>query len=320
MRHARKPAWLRLSTSCRNSSVFRQVFSTGSFTAAARALAIPKSSVARQMMRLEDELGCKLIARTTRTVALTDEGLTFLPHARRLLDNGIEAKNVLRINGDGAYGLLAVTAPSTFGQRFLAPYLPAFRKRHPNVQISLRLTSAKVEMGVGQTDIAIRLGPLVEPNLGARRLGYVDFCLVASREYLKDRPPPSDPIELTGHELLELRPPAAENRLELYRDGEMRPVRCVPAIQIDDPESVKAATLAGVGIAALPAFLVIDELKAGKLVRVLAGWAPAPAPVHILYSAKSAPPLRVQAYMDFFYETVGRNMPWQTETFASSKT
>lgn len=291
--------------------VFLEIVNAGSFTAAAQSLRAPKSSVARQLMRLEAEVGAQLIARTTRSVELTDEGRSFLPHARRLLDDSIEAMNVLRIDGESANGLLLISAPSTFGRTFLAPHLPAFRKRHPNVRVSLRLTSSKVEIGVGTTDIAIRLGPLIEPNLGVRRLGHIDFCLAAEPGYLKGRTELLDPIDLANHELLELRPPAMDNRLDLYRNGEVRSIRCIPAIEIDDPESVKSATLAGGGVATLPIFLVGKELESGELVRVLGDWAPVRVPVHVVYSTKVAPPLRVRAYLDFLFETVGTTRPWQ---------
>jgi DNA-binding transcriptional LysR family regulator len=140
------------------------------------------------------------------------------------------------------------------GRIFLAPHLPAFRKRHPNVRISLRLTSTKAEIGVGRTDIAIRLGPLIESGLSVLRFGHIDFCLTAAPVYLKSRPILLDPLDLASHELLELRPPARDNRLDLYRGGELRSVRCVPAIEIDDPETIKTVAIAGGGIATLPLF------------------------------------------------------------------
>jgi DNA-binding transcriptional LysR family regulator len=296
--------------------VFLEIVTAGSFTAAAQALRMPKSSVARQCARLEEELGCELIARTTRSLQLTEEGRTFLPHARRLLDDGIEAQNVVRKGAQSANGLLTVSAPSTFARRFLAPHLPAFRKRHPNVRVCMRLTATKVEIGVGQSDIAFRLGPLIEPNLAARSLGHIDFVLVAAPGYLAGRPEIRDPLDLAACDVLELRPPAADNRLDLFKDGKQRSLRCVPGIEMDDPEAIQFAALAGGGIAGLPHFLVADELKAGTLVRVLDGWAPAPAPLHVVYGSKAAPPLRVKAYLDFIFATVGVDRPWQSRPSA----
>jgi LysR family transcriptional regulator for bpeEF and oprC len=96
----------------------------------------------------------------------------------------VEAQNVVRNVAKAANGLLTVSAPSTFGRYFLAPQLPAFRKQYPNVRVNLRLTAEKVEIGAGQSDLAIRLGPLIAPNLATRYLGQIDFVLVAAPAYL----------------------------------------------------------------------------------------------------------------------------------------
>lgn len=291
--------------------VFLEVVNAGSFTTAARTLKLPKSSVARQMARLEEELGASLIARTTRTLELTDEGQTFLPHARRLLDDSIEASNVIRSHAEGASGLLTVTASGTFGRMFLAPHLATFRKRHPNIRIDLKLTAKKMEIGVGQADIAIRLGPIVDPNLGVQSFGRIDFCLVATPAYLKGRASITKPLDLGKHELIELRPPASDNQLELHKDGKIECVRCVPGIIIDDPDTAKVVCLAGGGIATVPTFLVAHEIHDGTLVRVLPEWSLTSAPISVVYAKQVAPPLRVRAYLEFLFATIGRTLPWE---------
>ena len=134
--------------------------------AAARKLGAPKSSMTRQLARLEERLGCRLIARTTRSVSLTDEGRTFLPYARRLVDDSREAVSVVQSRRGRASGLLKVSSPGAFGRRFLAPHLAAFRKRNPEVRVALELTARKVELTPEGAEIAIRLGPLVDPGLG----------------------------------------------------------------------------------------------------------------------------------------------------------
>ena len=263
------------------------------------------------MARLEEELATTLIARTTRTVSLTDAGRTFLPHARRLLDDSIEAANVLRIDRAGPSGSLTVTASSTFGRMFLAPYLPAFRRKHPNIQLSLKLLAKKMDIAVGQADIAVRLGPVVDPELGVRPLGQIDFMLVAAPVYLKGRKLPRTPLDLAQHDLIELRPPMRDHQLELFRDGKAHCVRCVPAFDIDDPDTAKVTCLAGGGIAMLPAFLIADDLAAKRLVRLLPAWTLGSTPINVVYGTKIAPSLRVRAYLDFLFETVGNERPWQ---------
>lgn len=280
--------------------VFLQILDNGSFTSAAKALKVPKSSVARQLQRLEKEVGCELLLRTTRSVALTDEGRAFLPHARRLLDDSIEATNATRRNADGARGLVTVSTSSTFGRAFIAPLLPRFLKRHPGVRVSLNLTPAKIGIGIDQADIAIRLGPIVEPRLGVRRLGQIDFWLVATPRYLKGRRPIEEPVDLSKHDLIELRPPASDNRLDLMRHRKVQSVRCVPIVEINDPDAVKTVVLADCGIGTLPTFLVAKDVAEGRLVRVLAEWAPAPANISLLFNAAVAPPFVCAPSSTFF--------------------
>jgi DNA-binding transcriptional LysR family regulator len=283
--------------------VFVAIADAGSFTAAAQALHAPKSSVARQLQRLEDELGRTLIARTTRTLRLTDNGKAFLPHARRLIDDEIEARSVLQAGAEGASGLLTVSAPATFGRIFLAPKLPEFLRRHPKVRVYLRLTAAKVQIGVGHTDLAFRLGPLVEPGLASRSLGSIAIALVAAPGYLSARPAIHEPLDLASADFIELRPPASNHRLALFRAGVEQSLRYVPRLEMDDPDAVKSTVLAGAGVAALPRFLVEDELRRGELAQVLPEWAPAPAALHLVYASNSALPLRVRAFLDFFAGT-----------------
>jgi len=291
--------------------VFLEIATRGSFTAAAQSLGAPKSSLARHLARLEEQLGRQLVARTTRHVELTEHGRTFLPHARRLLDDESEALNVLRAGADGASGLLTVSAPATFGRRFLAPHLPDFRRAHRNVRVCLRLTATKVDIGVGQTDVAFRLGALVEANVAARRMGEIEYALVAAPGYLAGRKPLWEPFDLAAVDFLELRPPAMDHRVTLHSAGEERSLRYVPSLEMDDPEGLKAAALADGGVAALPLFLVEDELKSGTLVRVLDRWAPAPAPIHLIYASKTTLPLRVRAFLDFTQSLWGQAFPWQ---------
>lgn len=244
--------------------VFVEIAHLESFTRAAQALRMPKSSVARRLARLEEKIGRQLVARSTRVVTLTEDGELFLPHARRLLDDSIEARNVFSAGAEIARGYLTMTAPSTFGRAFIAPLLPRFQQRHPNIRVALRLSPAKLELGE-VVDIAIRLGPLVEAGLGVGRLGEIDYVLVASPGYLSSTAKIEEPIDLSHTNFVELRPPAADNRIELHREGKAQTVRLVPNIEVNDPEAAKAIVLAGGGVAALPSFLVADDIAAKRL-------------------------------------------------------
>ena len=291
--------------------VFLEIVEAENMAAAARKLGAPKSSMTRQLARLEERLGCRLIARTTRAFALTEEGRTFLPYARRLVDDSREAVSVVQSRRGRASGLLKVSSPGAFGRRFLAPHLAAFRKRNPEVRVALELTPRKVELTPEGAEIAIRLGALVDPGLGVRRLGRLEFCLAAAPAYLKKRPALKSPSELGAHDFIALRPPLAAARIELHRGRESVSEAVFPAFETDDPDAALAIVCAGGGVAALPRFLVADEIRSGALRVVLPGWAPPAAEISAVYSALSAPPLRVSVYLDFLRDTIGARKPWE---------
>ena len=295
--------------------VFLEIVSAGSFNAAARTLKTPKSSVARQIARLEREVGCLLLDRSNRVVTLTEEGRNFLPYARRLLDDGIEAQNVLRSKGKGASGLLTIATTGLIGRNFIVPHLPAFRERHPNIRIALWLGQDRHQIGsgAGEVDIAIRLRTIAGPDIGNQKLGDIDFCIVASPTYLERRGVPQTPQDLAGHDMIELGPAGKHSRLQLSDELKSATVAYSPPIHIDDPEAVRIAAIAGGGVAVLPKFLVHQDVQAGDLRTILNEWRQASAPLHVLYRTHVAPPIRVRTYVDYLLETLGPSQPWRVD-------
>lgn len=293
--------------------VFLEVVASGSFSEAARRLKMPKSSVNRQIDRLEATVGATLFRRSARIVTLAPEGREFLPHARRLLDDGIEAETALRSSAKRASGLLSISATAPFARPFLVPYLPAFQAMNPDVEVALWLTPARVEVGTGegQVDIAIRLRSAAGPDLGTRKLGEIGFCVTASPSYVAAHGAPAQPEDLRSHRMVELGPPNKAHQVELHCGKEVAAIRYKPRLQIDDPEAVALAVEAGAGIAVLPSFIVAPLLAAGRLVRLLPDWAPAPIPINVLYRTDFAPPTRVRAYVDYLFDTIGKSQPWQ---------
>lgn len=292
--------------------VFLEVAASGSFSEAARRLKMPKSSVNRQIDRLETTVGAALFRRSARVVVLSPEGREFQPHARRLLGNGIEAENVLRSRVRKASGLLSISATASFARPFLVPYLPEFQARNPEVEIALWLTTARMEVGTGegQVDIAIRLRSAAGPDLGTRKLGEIHFWLVASPGYLAVHGTPAVPADLKEHRIIELGPPNKAPQFELHRGTEVVTLRHRPRLRLDEPEATCIAAEAGSGVAILPGFVAAAAVASGRLVRMLPDWAPAPIPVNILYRTDVAPPIRVSAYVDYLFETVGQGQLW----------
>lgn len=290
--------------------VFFTIIQSGGLTAAAHRLKLPKSSVARQLLRLETELGCRLINRTTRRVSLTEDGQTFLPYARRLLEDSDEATNMLRASGGDAKGLLTISASYTFGRWFVAPELARFREKFPKVHVFLDLTTRRVDLAAEEVDVAVRIGHVGDTEGIARKIGEVRYILVATPAYLTKAPPLDTPHALEMHDFAELRFITRQNRIDLHRGNETIASGYVPVVRSNDPDVLHLACREGAGIAALPLFVVQDDLEQGRLVRVLPEWAPTTPPVHVIHLPRGSQVARVRAFLDFLFETAASSARW----------
>lgn len=287
--------------------VFLEAAASASFSEAARRLKMPKSSVNRQIERLETTVGGALFDRTSRRIVLTQGGRDFLPVARRLYDDGIEAETILRAGAGQTAGRLTVSTTGPFARAVLMPHLPAFLERHPGVQLALWLTPARTDVGSGdaQVDVAIRMRSSASADLASRKLGEIDFQIVASPGYVATLGAPATPAALRDHRMIELGPPNKAHQVDLRRGQDVATVRYTPCLHIDDPEAVCLAAQGGIGLAVVPSFLAAPAIAEGRLVRVLADWAPASIPVTVLYRTDIAPPRRVSAFVEFLFEVGG---------------
>lgn len=181
---------------------FVRVAELQSISAAARALGLPKSSVSRFLIRLEAALGSVLVERSPRHLRLTDAGLLFLPHARRILNDVDEAETALGSFKGVPRGELRVNAPQAFALGLIAPMLPGFLVRYPGVRLVLDVTDRQIDMPVEQADLVIRIRPLVDSTLIARRLTTLELWACASPAYLRARGTPGSAPELAGHDLV----------------------------------------------------------------------------------------------------------------------
>jgi DNA-binding transcriptional LysR family regulator len=195
---------------------FARIADLGSVSAAARALKAPKSSVSRSLARLEQAVGAVLVERSTRRLRLTDAGALLRPHARRILNDVDEAETALGGFGGVPRGLLRVNATYAFAQGVLAPMLPPFLARHPEVRVALDIENRRIDPMAEEADLVIRLGPLADSALIARRLAVLEVWLCASPAYLAARGTPARAADLARHDMI-MRSDRAE-RWEL-RDG-----------------------------------------------------------------------------------------------------
>ena len=256
--------------------VFAEVVKTGGFTAAAKALGLPKSSVSRRVAALEERLGTRLLQRTTRRVSLTDVGEVYYARAARALDELRDAESALSDLRDAPRGVLRLTAPFDFGQDLLSGLLAAYRRAYPQVSLVVDLDNRRVDMVAEGYDLAIRASAqLDDSSLVARKLITAEMRLFASAEYLQAHGTPTRPEQLREHELLLFRAPRLHGKLELHRIAQPDQPEQRTEVEIkgwlsgSDFAFLRRAMLDGMGIAMLPTFTCSGDVKEGAVRRVL---------------------------------------------------
>jgi DNA-binding transcriptional LysR family regulator len=284
---------------------FLAVVRGGSFAAAAKTLRLTPSAVSRSIGRLEKRLGVVLLRRTTRSLALTPEGESYRNRMSALLAEIEDVESGLGIDREGPRGLLRINASVPLGLHWLLPILPRFTALCPDVTIDLALSDTIVDLVEERADIAIRVGPLRDTRLHAKKLGHSRMALVASPAYLAARGTPQSPDDLDDHDCLQFsfRRSVDSWPFRIGRRTVQRPVN--GAFFGNSGEVVRLMAVSGGGIARLGHFHVIDDLREGRLVELLQDHNPGDGEdIHALYSAQDRLALRIRAFLDFLDEAL----------------
>ena len=281
--------------------IFARIADLGSVSGAARALGLPKSSVSRALARLEGAVGAALIERSTRHLRLTDAGRLLHRHSARILDDVSEAENeVGRLVGRPS-GTLRVSVGFTFAAGPLAPMLANFVKRYPEVRVVLTVDNRTVDLLTEDIDVSIRIGPLRDSELIARKLGAIALWACASPAYLAARGTPTTLDALAGHALI-----AHADRRTPWRvrtpSGAVRIVETEPGVVIPEPAVVKTMLLGDAGVGWLPDFDAREALARGALVRVLPDHEVNAVEVHALYPSHRSLSAKVRVFIDMLVE------------------
>jgi DNA-binding transcriptional LysR family regulator len=272
---------------------FTRAVETGSFSAVARELGTGQPNVSRHIAALEEYLGARLLHRSTRKLTLTPEGERYYAEARRVLDAIAEAEANAR-GEDVPRGLLRVACPTVLGRTHVLPHLKGFLKNHPQMEIDLQISDRYVDLVEEGIDLAIRIGPLKDSSLKARRVGQAQRLCVASVDYLAEHPRPVRPEDLKFHECI-VYTLASTGSTWSFRDNE---VAVRGRIKVNSPDGVRGAALDGLGIAYAPRWLFTDAVADGRLQTLLEEFGGLPGPIHIVYSASRLLPRRARVFMD----------------------
>lgn len=280
--------------------VFAKVVQAGSFTGAARALEMPKSTVSRKLSELEERLGARLVQRTTRKLNLTDVGRTYYEYCARIVAEVEDAERAVGSLQQTPRGLLRVTAPLNVG--FLGPILADFLERYPDVQLELVGTDRIVSLVEERFDVGIRAGPLADSTLIARNLGSVRRFLVASPGYLKKRGQPKSPEDLAQHDCMLFGAGSDRTSWQLKDKSRALEVAVPARLIVNDFELLRDAAVAGLGIAMLPVSGCIDDIRAQRLQRILRDWDAPETPLHAVYPSSRHLSPKVKAFLDHLQE------------------
>lgn len=278
-------------------AVLARVVDLNGFSAAARSLGVPKAAVSRAVADLERALGVRVLERTTRRLSLTAAGRIVYPHARRLAEETETAQSLIARLRSPPAGPLRVAADPTYGRVLLAPLVPRFLERFPDVPLEVVMQHDGLE---DSCDVMLCAHPPEGPGLAERELGAPPAILCATPAYLAGRGTPERPLDLARHDLLVPDGEGSPMRLLLARGAQREEVRVTPKLAVGDPSVLHAAAAAGLGIGLLPEFLCRQGLATGRLARVLAEWSlPAVAPLRAVYPEILGADPRVRHFVDF---------------------
>ena len=277
-------------------AVFVQVVESGSFTAAAQALGLPKSTVSQQVARLEASLGVRLLQRSTRKLSLTAAGQLYVGHCQRMVEAGRAADAAVSRLRDAPAGQLRITAPEASGVLLFAGLVPAFRRRYPLISVDMLVTDAHLDLIGERIDLAFRTGRLADSSFVSRHVGDVRRALVAAPDYVARAGLPVSPADLAGHACLVHRP--APDWPLTGADGLQRVVPA-PGMSSSSLMYLLQAAMHGAGIAMLPAFMCRRELAGGQLVELLTAHPPLPNQYFAVYPTRAHVSAALRAFLDF---------------------
>ncbi|MFP7674510.1 LysR substrate-binding domain-containing protein [Marivita sp. S0852] len=292
--------------------VFIAVVKAGSFAGAAQSLGITSSAVSKQIQNLEQDLQVKLLNRTTRNVAPTEEGAVYYDRAARALEDLKEAEDQINELKSRPRGPLKISLPQSMGIKYFATDIATFAARYPEVELDISLDERFVDIASEGFDLAVRIGSLQDTSLIARRLAACPFVLCASAAYLEKHGTPKTPDDLAQHNVLAFTGNSGLHEWR-YTDaaGHSGQVSLRGTFKADSGDILCSAALQGVGMTVLPIFYVAEHLKNGDLQEVLPDYDTAPTrEIYAVFPPNRFQSTRLRLFVDHLVE-MSKNLPWQ---------
>lgn len=285
--------------------VFIAVVDNGSFAAAARRLDMSRAMASKSIAALEAHLGTRLLNRTTRRLSLTEAGSAFYERSVQILADLRDAEQLAGRMATEPRGILKVTMPLAYGLHRLGPVIAGYARRYPEVTMDLSLSDRKADVVEEGYDVAIRIGKLPESGLIARKLGTVHGVIVGAPEYLARKGRPEMPADLAHHACLGYSLASLGDEWRLQGPDDTASVRSSGAIRADNGDMLRLAAIAGCGLIFQPWFIVAEDVRDGRLERVLEPYTSEELGIYAVYPSRRYLSAKVRTFVDFLFQELG---------------
>ncbi len=294
--------------------IFSEVARGRSFTAAALRLGMAKGNVTKHVKWLEDLLGAQLLTRTTKSVSLTEAGLSLLEGGQHLLDSFDALESAVRGAVNDARGTIRIGAPPSFGAVHLVPLVTSFSAMHPDIQFAMHLDDGRVDIAAEGLDLSLRIAPsLKDTSLVAQKLGSVPQLLVAAQSYLATRGNPQTPEDLSRHDCLVHALKSPTNFWTFTGPDGKKSVRVSGSMRANFGEPLRHAAILGHGISMHPNYMVAQDIKEDRLRIVLPAYQPVGLDIYAMYPSRRNMPGRVRLFLEFLRARFQGTAEWQAE-------
>ncbi|MEP2704859.1 MAG: LysR family transcriptional regulator [Roseibium sp.] len=281
---------------------FAAVYETGSFTRAAEKLGTSKTLVSKKVQSLENRLGSRLFNRTTRSLSPTEAGQLYGSRCVQVLDDLDELEDLILNQSEDPRGRLYVSAPTTFGELYIAQLVPEFQLRYPNISLDLSLTDRHVHLVDEGFDVAIRIADLPSSGLIARKLAPAPIHLCATPEYLEQFGRPEHPHELENHQCI-IDTNFRNSKVWLFKNGGNQfQISVEGNLLVNSARAVRDYVLAGCGIALCPGYMVSADISSGRLETILADFNAFDINAYAIYNSKRNMSPKVRVFVDYLTE------------------
>lgn len=289
---------------------FVKVVASGSYAEAGRRLGVTRSALSKAVMELEQQLGARLLDRTTRHVMPTEAGLAYYERCVAILAQVDETEAQISRLHDEPKGVLKINAPMSFGTLYLGDAVADFMIRYGDLKVELSLTDRFIDPLEEGVDVTVRIGTLTDSSLIARRISPVRIALVASPSYLETHGIPQTPADLANHRCLIYGHSTAMQRWHFKENGRPVSVPVGSCLSSNNGEALRAAAVKGIGIAQLPTFIVGNDIAENRVRIVLPEYEPDDLAIHALYAPNRYLAAKTRVFIDFLVDRFGKTPAW----------